>query len=343
MHYPSVSSASSSSSSSSSSSTPPPPPSASSSHPISLSTHGAMTLPPTTSSMATGDGPHPWNHYVEIFATPSKSKSRLPPRSVTVLDDAGHPITIRYPYLKRNLKRPHAISLQTNETIYSKSALHLKMCVNTYRLFYLANTEDIFIRFQVGHPSSISTSTSTSTSTPTPTSTPWMKDGATWLPDFYQALMKKSIFTKKSKANASSSYYASMPFSSTNSIMTLVHATTPPTTKNIPSPNSLTPTEFKENEKETEKEKENDIESEKEKEMKLATDTATEIKKETEKEMNHVHEDFKKTEIEIKKEPDDDPAHPDLTFTLPSSSTMSATSSSSSAPYIHTVPLPPSV
>ncbi|KAJ1504615.1 hypothetical protein HMI54_006782 [Coelomomyces lativittatus] len=213
------------------------------------------------------------------------------------------------------------------------------MCVNTYRLFYLANTEDIFIRFQVGHPSSISTSTSTSTSTPTPTSTPWMKDGATWLPDFYQALMKKSIFTKKSKANASSSYYASMPFSSTNSIMTLVHATTPPTTKNIPSPNSLTPTEFKENEKETEKEKEKDIESEKEKEMKLATDTATEIKKETEKEMNHVHEDFKKTEIEIKKEPDDDPAHPDLTFTLPSSSTMSATSSSSSAPYIHTVPL----
>lgn len=68
-----------------------------------------------------------WNNYIEEYTGPSEKSQRLP-------------------FLVRSLKRK-------NEVLFSNCGLQLKICVNTYRLFYLMDTEDFFFKNQTQHNS----------------------------------------------------------------------------------------------------------------------------------------------------------------------------------------------
>jgi paired amphipathic helix protein Sin3a len=55
----------------------------------------------------------------------------------------------RDPFLKRNL--PSQVGEDPPVNVETKSGLELKICVNTYKIFFVDNTEDYFRRKRTGH------------------------------------------------------------------------------------------------------------------------------------------------------------------------------------------------
>ena len=52
--------------------------------------------------------------------------------------------SIREPFLKRNL--PSFVGRESPSNVITKSGLELKICMNTYKIFFVDNTEDFFYR-----------------------------------------------------------------------------------------------------------------------------------------------------------------------------------------------------
>ena len=50
----------------------------------------------------------------------------------------------REPFLKRNL--PHSVGREPPQNVETRSGLELKICMNTYKIFFVDNTEDYFHR-----------------------------------------------------------------------------------------------------------------------------------------------------------------------------------------------------
>lgn len=58
------------------------------------------------------------------------------------LSSFEHPLKVRNPFLRRNLPAYTSEDLPLN--VETKSGLELKICVNTYKIFFVDNTEDYF-------------------------------------------------------------------------------------------------------------------------------------------------------------------------------------------------------
>ena len=52
----------------------------------------------------------------------------------------------REPFLKRNLPYSGSIPDDATANVETKSGLELKICLNTYKIFFVNNTEDYFVR-----------------------------------------------------------------------------------------------------------------------------------------------------------------------------------------------------
>ncbi|KAJ1552444.1 Transcriptional regulatory protein sin3 [Nowakowskiella sp. JEL0078] len=67
------------------------------------------------------------DHFAQIYSTDSTVRLKR-----------------REPFLRRNL--PKRVTSEPDGNIVSRSGLELKICVNTYKIFFVENTEDLFVR-----------------------------------------------------------------------------------------------------------------------------------------------------------------------------------------------------
>ncbi|KNE57145.1 hypothetical protein AMAG_18008 [Allomyces macrogynus ATCC 38327] len=101
-----------------------------------------------------------WTHYVEEYTMAAQGNSHADPRgaalaaaaaaeaaaAVTVAADTAAPgPAARRPFLLRSLRRGLGAPPRA-DLVHAHGGLQLKICVNTYRLFYIADTEDFFVR-----------------------------------------------------------------------------------------------------------------------------------------------------------------------------------------------------
>ncbi|RKO92645.1 hypothetical protein BDK51DRAFT_18371 [Blyttiomyces helicus] len=80
-----------------------------------------------------------WSHYVDSFVQLSAVRAHPYARR-----RGSPPLSPRHPFLKRNL--PARIADDPPRNVETRSGLELKICVNTYKIFFVDNTEDYFRR-----------------------------------------------------------------------------------------------------------------------------------------------------------------------------------------------------